>query len=154
MPEAAVTFTDTDRQLLKSVMSLVIPSVEELPGAGDMDLVPSAEELANRKPVYGIALRRILDALYLDPSPRAEGGFAALDEDQQIEALKFLEANMPRYFDKFIDLIYIVYYSDSRVHERIGWRNGPLQPMGWEMPQFDPSILETVSKREPFWRKV
>ena len=61
---------------------------------------------------------------------------------------------MPKYFDKFVDLIYIVYYSDERVHQRIGWRSGPLQPLGWELPVWDPAILEKVSKREPFWRKV
>ena len=48
---------------------------------------------------------------------------------------------MPKYFDKFVDLVYIVYYSDERVHKRIGWRSGPLQPLGWEMPAWDPSVF-------------
>ena len=154
MADTDLNLTDADRLVLKSVMDVIVPSVDDLPGAGEMGLAKNAEELASQKQVYGDALIRILDALALDPVPRVEGGFAALDEEQRIDALKVLEANLPKYFDKFVDLVYIVYYSDSRVHERIGWRSGPLQPIGWEMPPFDPAILETVAKREPFWRKV
>ncbi len=146
--------TDADRLVLSAVMDLVVPAVDELPGAGEMGLTDAAEELAGKEAKYGVSLRRIMDALSLDPSARAEGGFAALDEEQRIAALRVLEANMPGYFDDFVDLIYIVYYSDERVHERIGWRSGPLQPLGWEMPAWDPSVLETASKRKPFWRKV
>ena len=103
-----------------------------------MGLASNAEELATRIPKYGLATRRVLDAIALDPSARAEGGFAALDQDQRNSALKTLEASIPETFDNFVDLIYIVYYSDERVHKRIEWRTGPLQPLGWELPPFNP----------------
>jgi hypothetical protein len=154
MPETKNNLTDADRIMLKSVMDLIVPAVDDLPGAGEMGLGADAEKLALRVEDYGEALQRVLDALSLDPTARAEGGFAALDEEQQVAALKVLEANMPKHFDNFVDLVYIVYYSHEQVHKRIGWRSGPLQPLGWELPPFDPSILETVSKRRPFWRKV
>ena len=146
--------TDADRLVLSAVMDLIVPAVDELPGAGEMGLAEAAEELAGKESKYGVSLGRVMEALSLEPSARAEGGFAALDEEQRIAALQVLEANMPGYFDDFVDLVYIVYYSDERVHKRIGWRSGPLQPLGWEMPAWDPSVLETVSKRKPFWRKV
>lgn len=148
------SLTDSDRVTLKLAMDLIVPAVDDLPGAGSMGLVGNLEQLAERTSDYGKALERVMDALSLDPSSRAEGGFSALDEEQQTAALKVLETSMPKHFDVFVDLVYIVYYSDERVHKRIGWRSGPLQPLGWEMPAWDPSILETVSKREPFWRKV
>ena len=154
MPETDTSLNDADRLILKRVMDVIVPAVDDLPGAGEMGLAGKAEELADRTADYGESLRRVLDALALDPSARAEGGFASLDEEQQTAALKALEASMSKHFDNFVDLIYIVYYSDERVHKRIGWRSGPLQPLGWEMPPFDPVILETVSKRKPFWRKV
>ena len=146
--------TDADRLVLSAVMDLIVPAVDELPGAGEMGLAAAAEEFAGKEPKYGVSLGRVMDALSLEPSARVEGGFAALDEEQRIAALKVLEANIPGYFDDFVDLIYIVYYSDERVHKRIGWRSGALQPLGWEMPAWDPAVLETVSKRKPFWRKV
>ena len=148
------SLTDSDRLTLKAAMDLIVPAVDDLPGAGSMGLVGNLEELAARTSDYGQALGRVMEALSLDPSARAEGGFSALDEEQQTAALEVLEANMPKSFDVFVDLVYIVYYSDERVHRRIGWRSGPLQPLGWEMPAWDASILETASKREPFWRKV
>lgn len=155
MPDAdEMNLTDADRLLLKSAMDLIVPAVDELPGAGELGLADDAVELASREKDFGDALRKTLSALHLDPSTRAEGGFAALDEEQQIAALKVLEASLPAVFDKFVDLVYVAYYSDERVHERIGWRSGALQPLGWELPSFDPAVLETVSKREPFWRKA
>ena len=146
--------TDADRLVLSAVMDLIVPAVDELAGAGEMGLAKTAEEFAGKEPKYGVSLRRVMEALSLEPSARVEGGFAALDEEQRIAALKVLEANMPGYFDDFVDLVYVVYYSDERVHKRIGWRSGPLQPLGWEIPAWDPSVLETVSKRKPFWRRA
>ena len=154
MPDTEWTMTDADRLVLTLAMDLIVPPVDDLPGAGEMGLSANVEELAERVKDYGTALHRVLEALSLDPAVRAEGGFMALEDEQRIAALDVLESSLSNYFDKFVDLVYIVYYSDERVHKRIGWRSGALQPLGWEMPAFDPSILETVSKREPFWRKV
>ena len=154
MTEHEKTLDDADRVLLKEAMDIIIPPVGDLPGAGEMGLAQNAEEIADRIPEYGLAVRRILDALGLDPSARAEGGFTALEQEQRIAALKSLESTIPELFDKFVDVVYIAYYSDERVHNRIGWRSGPLQPLGWELPPFDPEILETVAKRKPFWRKA
>lgn len=154
MPDNETKLTDADRLVLSAVMDLIVPAIDELPGAGEMGLAEDAEKLARKEAKYGVSLRRVMEALSLEPSARAEGGFAALDEGQRIAALRVLEANMPGYYGDFVDLVYIVYYSDERVHDRIGWRSGPLQPLGWEMPAWDSSVLETVSKRKPFWRKV
>ena len=154
MPNTDTNLTDVDRLTLKHAMDLIVPGVAKLPGAGGMNLTDNVEELADRVAEYGESLRRVLDALALDPSVRAEGGFAALDIERQTAALKAIEVSMSKYFDKFVDIIYIAYYSDKRVHKRIGWRSGPLQPLGWELSTFDASILEEVSKRDPFWRKV
>lgn len=154
MSDTDAKLTDAELQLLKLAMDLIVPAVDELPGAGEMGLADKAVDLANRVPEFGDALKRTLDALALDPSARAEGGFAALDEEQRTAALMVLESSMPAVFDKFVDLVYVAYYSDERVHKRIGWRTGALQPLGWELPPFDPAILENVSKRKPFWRKA
>lgn len=154
MPDTYARLTDADRLTLRAVMDMIVPSVDDLPGAGGLGLADAAENLAANTSEFRESLHRVLDALSLEPAARAEGGFAALDDEQRVSALKVLETSMPKHFDMFVDLVYIVYYGDERVHERIGWRSGALQPLGWEMPPFDPAILETVSKREPFWRKA
>ena len=120
-----MNMTDADRLLLKSAMNLIIPPVDDLPGAGELGLVDNAVELANREKDFGEALRRALSVFNLDPSVRAEGGFAALDEEQQVAVLKALEANLPAVFDKLVDLVYVVYYSDERVSQahRLAYRS-------------------------------
>ena len=60
-----------------------------------MGLADEAEDLAARLPIYGEALRRIMDALALEPSVRVEGGFAALDEEQRMSPSKSWKPTCP-----------------------------------------------------------
>ncbi len=154
MTESEKHLTATDRLNLAVAMDRIVPAVDDLPGAGEMGLGIEAEAIAERIPRYREAMIRVLDAITLDPAARVVGGFRALEDDQQVESLKAIEAAMADYFGDFVHLVYTAYYSDARVHSRIGWRSGAPQPAGWHLPPFDASILETVSKREPFWRKT
>lgn len=146
--------TDTDRIALSAAMDRMVPAVDDLPGAGEMGLANEVVKIAEQIPRYAVSLMRVIDALRLDPATRVSGGFMALESDQQVESLKAIESSLAADFNQFTNLIYLAYYSDARVHRRIGWRTGPLQPLGWVLPPFDEKILETVSKRKPFWRKV
>lgn len=146
--------TDADRLTLAATMDHIIPPVDDLLGAGEMGLADQVEQIAQRIPRYNESLNRILDALSLEPIARIEGGFAALNSDQQLAAIKTVESSMEGHFINFIQMVYTAYYSDPRVHKRIGWRTGPLQPLGWDLEPFDTALLEKVSKREPFWRKA
>ncbi len=153
MSAIELKLTDADRVALKEVLDLIIPAIDHLPGAGEMGLAPEVEELATRFPRYGEALQLVMEALSLDPSVRAEGGFLALDAERQTDALQAIEAHMPSHFNQLVNVVYVAYYNDARVEKRIGWRGGALQPLGWEMEPWDPAILDTVAKRPPFWRK-
>ncbi len=154
MPDAKGKITDADRLLLSAVMDRIVPAVEGLAGAGELGLAGKAEEIAQRIPRYQDSLFKMLSALSLDPASRVAGGFLALELEEQTQSLEALELSMTNHFNNFVELIYTAYYSDARVHQRIGWRTGALQPLGWELKPFDPAILETVSKRTPFWRRV
>ena len=83
-----------------------------------------------------------------------DGGFLALDGEQQDEAIREIESSISGDFANVQEVVYLAYYSQHQVHERIGWRTGPLQPLGFTLPPWDESILETVRKREPFWRQA
>ena len=154
MPDAQGKITETDRLVLSTAMDRIVPPIEGLGGAGELGLASQAEEIAHRIPRYHDSLVKILGALSLDPASRVAGGFLALEAEEQTHALAALELSMTDHFGKFVELIYAAYYSDPRVHQRIGWRTGALQPLGWDMQPFDPAILETASKRAPFWRRI
>ena len=74
--------------------------------------------------------------------------------DRLRSAISTVESNHRDIFELFIELIYLAYYSDPRVHRRIGWQTGPMQPNGHLLPPWDESILNKVKNREPFWIHV
>lgn len=154
MPTSDRQITDTDRVILARVMDLIIPSNGDLPGAGELGLAENLERASLRYGRLRSGLLSVLDALSLDISSRAEGGFAALDSETQIASLNSVEAALPVQFSEFVELVYETYYTDDRVHSHIGWVGRPPQPEGFDLEPWDPSILETARKREPFWRGV
>ena len=140
--------------VLTQVMDLFVPADEDFPGAGGLDLVEKLERASRRYGRLRSGLLSVLDALSLDLSSRAEGGFSALPPERQIASLRIIEADMPVPFAELVELVYETYYTDDRVHERIGWVGRPPQPEGFELEPWDPAILEKARDREPFWRGV
>lgn len=154
MPTREGTLTDSDRRNMRVVMDRLIPPVDDLPGAGSMGLLDELERMAGEHDRYRKSLVRFLDALSMDMSVEAEGGFLALEGERQDEAIREIEDSISKEFANVLEAVYIAYYSRPEVHQRIGWRTGPLQPQGFTLPPFDESILDTVRKREPFWRQA
>ncbi len=154
MPTKQGELTDSDRRNMRVVMDRLIPPVDDLEGAGSMGLLDEVERMAAEHGRYRQSLIRFADALSLDMSVEAEGGFLALDGERQDEAIREIEASIGKEFANVLEAVYVAYYSQAEVHKRIGWRTGPLQPLGFELPPFDESILETARKREPFWRQA
>ena len=149
-----LNINDSDRVTLSEVMDRLIPSVDDLAAAGQMGLGPEVERMASDVVRYANALESVLGALSADPLSRAAGGFRALSPEDQDNAIRVIEKNIPADFGTFLEIVYLAYYSQPVVHRRIGWVGRPPQPEGFDLPPFDESILETVRKREPFWRKT
>lgn len=154
MPTKMGTLTDSDRRNMRRVMDRLIPAVDNLPGAGSMGLLDEVERMASEHPRFHTSLVRFLDALTMDMSVEAQGGFLALDGEQQDEAIREIEESIGKDFANVLEAVYIAYYSRPDVHARIKWRTGALQPVGFTLPPFDESILDTIRKREPFWRQA
>jgi hypothetical protein len=131
--------------LLADAMDRLVPPIDDLPGAGAMGLAAEVQTLAARHPPYQRALLAFLDKL----APRWS---ADLPDAEKDAALRGLEQADCATFTAVLDLVYLAYYADPRVHARVGWRGGPLQPAGFALPPFDPEILHTARRRKPFWR--
>jgi hypothetical protein len=144
---AARSLTDAERAVLRAVMDRLVPAVDDLPGAGTMGLLDAVETMARAHPPFHLALLALLDGL----PAAAVGALAAPDQDKAIAGF---ESAHPAAFSAALEVVYLAYYADPRVHGRIGWRGGPLQPGGFALPPFDEAILEKARQRQPFWRRV
>ena len=134
---------------LRAALDRLVPAAGELPGAGAMGVSDDMERMASEHPRYGQSLMRFTEAL---SRTSGDGLFSDLAGEAQDAALRQLEATLPADFALVLELAYLAYYARPEVHHRIGWRTGPLQPLGFKLPSFDAAVLETVKRRPPLWR--
>lgn len=139
--------TDTERAVLSAVMDRLVPPIDALPGAGSMGLVPEVEAMSRQHVSFHRALIGLLDSLAVE-------GFTTLSGSTQDDEIGAFETTQPAMFNALLEVVYLAYYGDERVHRRIGWPTGALQPRGFELPPFDEAILEKARSRQPFWRSI
>ena len=140
------SLTEAERGAMRAIMDRLVPPVDDLAGAGTMGLLADVETMAARHLPFHRALLRMLEDI-TDAFP-AQAGPA------QDKAIRAFERAEPAVFKAVLDVVYLAYYGDERVHRHIGWRTGPVQPRGFALPPFDDAILEKARQRAPFWRRA
>ena len=145
-------FLSLKHPILIKIMDLIIPAVDDLAGAGSMGLIIELEKLCKKYEIVYFSIKRIINAIELDPISRANGSFLFMDEEKQIEILETIELNLSEDFSIFLNGIYSIYYMDKNVKKRIDWEYNSIQPQGFEIKPWNESILEEIKKRKPFWK--
>ena len=133
---------------LEAALDRLIPAVDSLPAAGVMGYLPEIERMAAAHAHFAHCIQWFGQAL------SGVADFSTRDGAGQDQAISAIEAADPAAFGRLLELVYLAYYSRPDVHARIGWRSGPLQPLGFDLPPFDASRLETTRQRPPFWRRA
>ena len=127
---------------LIEILNIIIPPIDNFPGAGDLNLINDINRMTSEHNRYSNIIEGSLEII--NKSKKAK----------LIEKILSFESQRPKLFYLFLEIIYIAYYSNRKVQNRIGWRTGPLQPQGFEIKKWDDNVLEKVKQGEEFWKKI
>lgn len=145
---------EAQRSLLRAVLNRIIPAGNDLPGAGDLEVGVSME----RTLAESTRLRRlVLDGLteIAVTAQRQTGSeFSRLDTASQTAVLQTVEQRWPDFFMALVEHTYRGYYTLAAVQVAVGFEPRPPQPLGHQLPPFDPAVLEVQRQRAPFWRRT
>lgn len=132
------------KQVLDAILDTMLPGGEGFPNGAATD--------ASDWLLVQDRFRPALEALIADlPS-----NFVDATEADRINALRAAETSSPVAFDAATIAIYSAYYTRSDVLAVIeavrGYKAGPPQPGGYDLPGFDPEILAVPRTRSGLWR--
>src|SRR4051812_38301883 len=147
---------DAQTALLTAVLNRIIPATDGMPGAGDLGVTATIDRTLSAYPLLRRLFRDGLVEIEIEGARHvaAAAGFTSLRGDQQDAILQTVEHAFPAFFAALIEHTYRGYYTDPRVYAAIGYTHRPPQPLGHELPLFDPAMLEKQRQRAPFWRLV
>ncbi len=121
---------------LKTLLDILLPGDGDFPPGSAIGL---AERLLAHKRFSAI-VPTVLEAL----------------PEVTVDAVRALEAAEPAAFAALLAGVYSLYYTDPSVAAGLarltGYETRPPQPLGYDLPAFDPASLAIPAARAPFYR--
>jgi hypothetical protein len=140
------------RTLLAGILDEMIPpSVDGLPGAGELGIADWVAEALEEQPGLEALLVQGLVCVRRLAEERDPAGFAALSRPDRQALLREVETTEPAFFGVVLMYTYLGYYSHRLVTERLGVQSPP-QPKGYELEPGDLGLLEPVRQRSALYR--
>ena len=118
MPKQDGSLTDADRIALIRALNRLIPTENAELAAGTLGMLGAVEERARPGKSTRSAFLRVVEALSLDLTAHAVGGFSAMTHREQIDSLLGIESALPEEFSIFLGITRDVYYEDARTPNR------------------------------------
>jgi hypothetical protein len=145
---------EAHQTLLRSVLNCIVPAHGDLPGAGDLEVGASIE----RTLAESTRLRRLfldgLTAIAIAAQYQTGLEFSQLDAARQVTVLQAVEQRWSDFFAALVEHTYRGYYTLAAVQLAVGFEPRPPQPLGHQLPPFDPAVLDVQRQRAPFWRRT
>ena len=118
MPTHDGSLTDADRVTLVRVLDRLIPTTTRELAAGALGMLDTVEKRATGEQATRSAFMRVVEALSLDLTAHAIGGFSAMTIPEQNEALLNIERTLPVDFLLVLGIVRDVYYESDRTPGR------------------------------------
>ena len=148
----ASVFTESEQQLLRQVLDVLIPGTSTLPAAGQAGAADHVERRAEASPALCGRLSEALATIATLAARSHPDGFGALDHAQRVAVLHSASTETLDAFEALVLHAYSGYYALPRVLAGIGAPDRPPQPLGHEMAPLDERLLARVKLRSPLYR--
>ncbi len=143
------TFTSAEQAALAGLLDVMIPPGRDgrMPGAGQIGLGTRLSTDLAAHPELVAVVRAGLAAL--DTKARAQGAaaFVSLDPERRAAVVHAQHEHDSSLVSTLLFPVLVGYYEHPRVLEALGVEPRPPFPLGYELPPFDPTLLEPVRKR-------
>jgi len=130
--------------LLDMILDTLIPESPDgrMPAAGSLGLADTVRaEVASARDIVGAGL-----------TAAEERGFADLDAEGRIAALREIEADQPAFVQTLLFPTCVAYYQHPDVIAALGMDPRPPHPKGYELEEGNLDALERVRARGPLYR--
>jgi hypothetical protein len=148
----SVFFSESQFQLMTSILNRIIPASGDFPGAGDLGLARYLDEVIGPSAELKRTFAASLTQITLESQHQHAGDFSTLSSEQQDALLRHMEASAPAFFAALVFHTYRGYYSHPLVLQRLGLEARPPQPRGHHLEPFDLRLLDTIRTRAPLYR--
>ena len=149
----------TDEPRLAALLDTLLPGDgKHWPAAGRHGLAARTREMAALAPTDATVAKESADTGLDRVLAALPPGFPDQPPIDREAVLRQIEADLPAAFDAVVTAAYNAYYTDPAIRDIIehltGYENRPPQPLGYELPAFDTTLLDPVRARGPIWRPV
>ena len=139
---------------MTAVLNRIIPSNDQMPGAGDLGIAAFIENVAAERTDLTRLFNEGLAEIAVAAGQNSTQAFESLSDTSKDELLKTVETAFPVFFDQLVLQTYNGYYTNPAVFKAIGYEL-PKTPAPEARPELlDESLLDQQRQREPFWKKI
>ena len=145
-------FSEQQRTLLYAVLDHIVPPNGDLPAAGELRVAEHVEGVAGLSQGTRRLFSEGLKSIEVTSVQMHSSEFVELSDEDKVGVLRQVESQNPDFFSALVVQTYAGYYTNPKVLRAKGLKLRPPQPQGYELDEFDMSLLENVRKRGKVYR--
>ncbi|MBO54280.1 MAG: hypothetical protein CL886_01335 [Dehalococcoidia bacterium] len=139
--------------ILTAFYGVLIPSNGTMPSGSEIIAESDLHQLLEMTHKYAESIENVCEFISKESVSISKEGASNITDQNRVAILRSMESTMPSDFDMFLEATYLLYYSKPIIHQLIKWNTDEDADKN-QLKPFDSSILDNISKREPFWREI